>query len=111
MPGAPHSDLEPPIRAMIEATNTEDSEAFLAAFAEDAELVDWSRRFAGRAEIARWNAQENIGTNSRIAVTGVQRSGGRTDVAVTVTGNGYNGTGTFAFELRGGRIQRLVISG
>jgi SnoaL-like domain len=104
-------DLEPPVQAMIDATNAEDDEAFLAAFAVDAELVDWGRPFAGRSEIARWNDQENIGTNNRITVTGVERSGGRVDVAISVTGNGYNGTGTLAFELRGELIQRLVISG
>jgi hypothetical protein len=102
--------LEPPVQAMIDATNAADDEAFLAAFAADAELVDWGRRFAGRAEIARWNDRENTGTNNRITVTGVERSGRRIDVAVSVMGNGYNGTGTLAFELRGDLIQRLVIS-
>ena len=108
----PHTeDLEPPIRAMLDATNAGDSEAFLAAFADDATLVDWGRTFAGKEEIARWNDNENIGVQSRIAVTGVERSGATVTVGVAVTGNGYNGGGSFAIDVGGDRITRLVISG
>jgi hypothetical protein len=102
-------ELEKPIQAMIDATNREDSAAFLDAFADDAVLVDWGREFAGKAEIARWNDNENIGVNSRFEVTGVSRSGGRTTVGVIVSGNGYNGTGNFVFEVKGGLIQHMLI--
>ena len=67
------SDLDPPIRQMIDATNRGDSEDFLAAFADDAVLDDWGRTFTGDEEIAGWNARENIGVNSHIEVTGVER--------------------------------------
>ena len=67
----PHTeDLEPPVRAMLDATNAADSQAFLAAFADDATLVDWGRTFAGKAEIACWNDNENIGVQNRIEITG-----------------------------------------
>jgi hypothetical protein len=37
----PHrDDLDPPVRAMLDATNAGDAEAFLATFADDATLVD-----------------------------------------------------------------------
>jgi ketosteroid isomerase-like protein len=74
---------------MIDATNAADSPAFLEAFADDATLTDWGRTFAGKAEIARWNDNENIGTQSHIEVTGVERSGGTVTVGVAVSGNGY----------------------
>ena len=104
-------DLDPPIRAMIDATNAGDSPAFLEAFADDATLTDWGRTFTGRDEIARWNDNENIGAQSRIEVTGVERSGGTVTVGVAVSGDGYNGGGSFAFELAGGLITRMVIRG
>jgi hypothetical protein len=45
----PHTeDLEPPVRAMLDATNAADSQAFLA----------------------RWNDNENIGVQNRIEITG-----------------------------------------
>lgn len=104
-------ELDPPIRQMIDATNRGDSEDFLAAFADDAVLDDWGRTFSGHEEIAGWNARENIGVNSHIEVTGVERSGNQVRVGVSVSGDGYNGGGAFTFELAGGRIARMVITG
>src|SRR5215217_3895220 len=104
-------DLEPPIRAMLDATNRGDSDAFLAAFADDAVLVDWGREFRGREQIAGWDRNENIGVQSRIEPTSVERSGDAVKVGVDVRGNGYNGGGAFTFRLAGDRIVRMEISG
>jgi ketosteroid isomerase-like protein len=103
--------LDAPIAAMVDATNRGDSDAFLAAFADDAVLVDWGRTFTGRAQIATWDRNENIGVRSRIEVTGVERDGPRTVIGVRVTGDGYNGGGSFAFETADGRITRMEIRG
>jgi hypothetical protein len=104
------ADLERPIQTMIDATNRGDSEAFLGAFAEDAVVVDWARTFIGRGEIARWNDDENIGTQNQIRVTDVQRSATSVDVGVEVRGGGYNGSGRMIFELEGSAIKRLLIT-
>ena len=104
-------ELDPPIRAMLDATNAGDSAAFLDAFTDDATIVDWGRTFTGRDEIARWNDGENIGVQSHIEATGVERSGSTVTIGVAVSGNGYNGGGSFVFELDGDRIRRLVIAG
>jgi hypothetical protein len=102
-------DLERPIRTMIDATNRGDSETFLSAFADDAVLVDWGRTFSGKSEIARWNDDENIGTQNQIRVTGVERSGKSVKVSVDVSGSGYNGSGSMIFEVDGEAITKLVI--
>jgi hypothetical protein len=105
------SELESPIRQMIDATNSGDSVAFLGAFAGDAVLDDWGRTFTGHEEIAGWNERENIGVKSHIEVTGVERSGDSVRVGVAVSGDGYNGGGAFTFVLAGDRIARMVITG
>jgi hypothetical protein len=104
-------DLEAPIAAMIDATNREDSTAFLAAFSDDAMISDWGREFHGKTEIATWNDNENIGVNSRIEAIDATRSGDDTTVTIRVTGNGYNGGGSMVFTTGDGRIRRLVIAG
>ena len=104
-------ELDAPIRAMFDATNAADDAAFLDTFADDAVLIDWGRTFRGREEIARWNANENIGVQTHIDVTGVQRTGDVVVVGVQVSGNGYNGGGSFEFETAGGRITRMQIRG
>lgn len=102
--------LESPIQAMIDATNRGDSDALLRAFADDAVLVDWGRTFAGKKEIARWNSDENIGTQNQLRVTSVHRSGEEVRVGVDVQGKGYNGAGTLVFHVEGESITRLVIT-
>lgn len=104
-------ELDPAARRMIEATNAEDNEAFLAVFAEDAVVDDFGRRFEGKAEISAWNARENIGTRNRIEVTGVRPDGDGIIVGVQVSGDGYNGGGTFAIHSRDGTIRSMVIRG
>jgi hypothetical protein len=104
------SELETPIQTMIDATNRGDSEALLSVFADDAILTDWGRTFTGKSEIARWNSDENIGTQNQIRVTGVERSGNSVNVSVVVTGNGYNGSGSLIFEVEGQSIKRLLIA-
>ena len=105
-------DLDPAIQAMFDATNAGDSAAFVAAFADDAVLIDWGREFHGHAEIARWNDNENIGVQSRIEATGAERTAsGSTLVGVQVSGDGYNGGGSFEFDVAGGKITRMQIRG
>ena len=105
------SDLDAPIRRMFDATNRGDNEAFLASFASDATLDDWGRTFTGHDAIAGWNARENIGVNSHLEATGVERSGDEIRVGVAVTGDGYNGGGSMTFTLDGDRIATMVIRG
>ncbi len=103
-------ELEKPIRTVIEATNRGDTPELLRAFADDAVLIDAGRTFAGREEIARWNAQENIGTKNQLRVTDVRRRGFETKVDVVVSGGGYNGPGTLSFLLDGDVVKRLRIT-
>jgi hypothetical protein len=96
---------------LLDATNAEDRAAFLDAFTDDGVVDDWGRRFAGRERIAEWDAGENIGVHSRIEATSVRRTGDTVEFGVRVTGDGYNGGGTFTAELRDGRVALLQIRG
>jgi ketosteroid isomerase-like protein len=100
------------LRTFIDATNRGDSDAFVAAFTEDAVLDDWGRVFRGRAGIAAWNRSDNIGVGSRFELVGLEptEDAGRVVATLTVTGGGYNGTGPMIFEFHGDRIARLVIA-
>jgi hypothetical protein len=44
-------------------------------------------------------------------VTGVERDGDAVRVAITVSGDGYNGGGAMTFVLAGDRIASMVITG
>lgn len=102
--------LADPIARMIEATNTADSDAFVACFTEDAYLEDWGRRFHGREGVASWNVTDNIGKRAHFEAIGVRGDDTHQVVTLVVTGGGYNGTSDIEFEVRDGLISRLVIA-
>lgn len=105
------STTPPVIQRFIDTTNAGDTAAFLEAFTPDAFLSDWGRDFTGRAGIASWNQSDNIGVQSKFRLLEVEPNGANAwRVRLAVSGNGYNGEGTMAFTLVGGRISRLVIS-
>ena len=103
--------LDPAVRQLLDATNAEDTAAFLAAFTEDGVVDDWGRRFVGRAEIARWSDGENIGVHARFEVTGVRAEGSGQAVDVQVSGGGFNGPSTLVFQTAGGRVRSMTIRG
>lgn len=103
--------LPAPIAEFVRATNDGDSDAFVAAFTADAELIDWGRVFHGHEGVRSWDRTDNIGVHSRFEVVGWRRAAEDTVIVdLTVTGDGYNGTGPMTFGLRDGLIRSLVIA-
>lgn len=101
--------LEPPIQAVIDATNQGDHAAFVAAFAKDGAVNDWGELHTGRAEIARWDRAENTGAKVKLRVTGVSRLGGEILVLLEITKDEQKASGTFSFRLAGGKISTLEV--
>ena len=107
------TDIPAAIRAFIESTNHGDSEAFAAAFTDDAYLNDWGREFRGRDGVRDWNRTDNIGVQSHFELIAIKPGPDPDSYIATlkVTGNGYNGTGPMTFHVRDGLIASLRISG
>jgi len=103
--------IPPAVSAFIDATNRADSDAFVAAFTPDAVLSDWGRVYEGRSGVRAWDRTDNIGVNAHFDLVDAA-PGAEPDtyvVTLTVTGDGYNGTGPMTFRLRDGLIARLEI--
>ena len=100
------------IATFIDATNRGDSDAFVAAFSADATLDDWGRVFHGHSGVRAWDRTDNIGVDAHFDLVDA-KFGTEPDsyiVTLSVSGNGYNGTGPMTFQLRDGLIARLTIA-
>lgn len=105
-------DVPAAIRAFVDATNAGDSEAFVAAFTEDAFLSDSGREFVGHEGVAAWDQSDNIGQRTHFDLLGVKPGIGDQQLIATVliSGDGFTGTSDLEFTVRGHRVTRLVIA-
>ncbi|RKF29694.1 hypothetical protein BCY90_14905 [Agrobacterium deltaense] len=98
------------IKEFFSSTNAEDHDRLLECFTPDAILVDWDRRYEGRSGVANWDRTDNIGVQSRIEVVAHVPHFQGHRVAVSVSGNGFNGAGEMNFQLLDGKIALLRIT-
>jgi hypothetical protein len=98
------------VQRVFDATNAGDSAAFVQCFAADGVIDDWGHQYVGTDAIAGWNRTDNIGVQSHIEVRDASGTNPVT-VSILVSGNGYNGGGTFEFTTQDGAISRLTIRG
>ncbi|HEY3881005.1 MAG TPA: nuclear transport factor 2 family protein [Trebonia sp.] len=100
------------IARFIQATNQADSDAFAAAFTDDAYLNDRGREFHGRDGVRSWDKTDNIGVRAHFEFVSAEAGDApdRYVVTLKVTGDGFNGNGPMSFELRDGHIAALRIS-
>ena len=108
----PSHPLPTAVQRFIDTTNSQDTDGFVATFTEDAFLDDWGRTFHGQDGVRSWDATDNIGVNAHFDLVNWRRGSAENVVIVvlTVSGDGYNGTGPMEFSLDGDRISRLIIS-
>lgn len=101
--------LPEPVARLLEAANTNDTDAFLAAFVDQGVVDDWGREFVGTAAIRSWSDREFIGRRVSLEVSDVARDGDVTVVTAQVGGDGFNGPSHFTFLVDGGRVSRMTI--
>ncbi|CAA0124695.1 Uncharacterised protein [Mycolicibacterium vanbaalenii] len=104
--------LAPQVRALIDAANLGDTEAFLAAFAPYRGIVDdWGRKFHGSDEIQRWSDAEFIGKGVSLKVVHFYCTDDAEVVVITeVGGDGFNGPSTFTFRLAANKVSEMRIT-
>ncbi|GHH84491.1 hypothetical protein GCM10018793_48990 [Streptomyces sulfonofaciens] len=105
------ASLPAPVRRAVDAANNGDTDAFLAAFAEDGAVNDWGREFRGHDAIRGWSDEEFIGKQVTLDITGTRADGDTVTVSAQVGGSGFNGPSDFAFIVEGDRIGLMRITG
>jgi hypothetical protein len=107
--------LPEPVISFIQATNSFDTDAFVATFGDDALVNDAQREFWGPDAIRRWASREMIGDEVTMLVTDVKKHHGTIIVNAEVDGE-FNKTNlpdplllTFYFTVEQDKIVQLII--
>ncbi len=102
-------DIPPAVDAVIAAINRGDSDAFLAAFADDGAVDDSGSIYSGYHEIAEWNAREFIGAGGHLTVKKTERSRERIVVTGDWKSSFLTGPSRMEFSVRGDKVSLLRI--
>jgi len=76
-----------PIGNFVKAVNEHNSDAFLAAFTENAVITDEGHEYQGIATIREWNAEKNIGANITMSPIEITERNGKTVLTAEFDGN------------------------
>lgn len=106
------SPLRPEVRALIEAANIGDTDAFLSAFTPRLGVVDdWGRKFHGPKDIQDWSDVEFIGKDVTLKIIHFYSTeDAEVTVIAEVGGNGFNGPSTFTFRIADGKVAEMRIT-
>jgi len=99
----------PIVRRSVAAINDGSLNHFMALFTPNASVED-GPVYDGLAAIRDWAARETFGVHMRLDVVRELNAEGTVVEATATSTGGYNGTAEFAYTLRDGLIERLVIS-
>jgi hypothetical protein len=105
-------ELPMPISNYIEAVNTQDVDAMLAAFSHEATVRDEGRERIGRAAIYEWIEETTRKYGITLTIRGVDNSGGNTVVTAQISGT-FPGSPIelrYHFTVTGEKIARLEIN-
>jgi hypothetical protein len=102
--------VPPPVDRAVDATNAQNTQAFLDVFTADGAVDDWGRVFEGHAAIKQWSDRELIGVHASLRVTGVDQDGDQVTVTAEVGGEGFNGPSHFTFTIKGDKVSRMRIT-
>lgn len=98
-----------PVRAMVDAVNAADTEAFVQAFVEDGYVDDWGNVRRGHDGIRSWADTDAIGQRARMSIVDAHTEGETTTTTFEWSSDKFNGTSTGIFTTRGDRLVGFTI--
>ena len=97
------------IEALVAAVNSEDTDSFLALFADDGQVDFRGQIYKGHHAIRGWSDNELIGAHARLNTTRASGDVSFAAMTVSVVGPAYKETEVFTIELRDALISELAI--
>ncbi|MFK3679475.1 nuclear transport factor 2 family protein [Microbacterium sp. NPDC090218] len=102
-------ELPAPVRAMVDAINDADTDAFVSAFAPDGFVSDWGTVKAGPAGIRGWADSDAIGAGAKMTVLSATTEGDTTRIRFGWSSSVFNGESDGIFVVDGDRLASFTI--
>lgn len=103
------ASLPAPVRALVEAINGADTEAFVAAFTPDGFVSDWGTVKAGPDGVRGWADSDAIGAGARMTVLSAETEGDTTRIRFGWSSRVFNGESDGIFVIEGDRLGSFTI--
>lgn len=83
--------LPPAVSRVVDAINSADTDAFVAAFTTDGRVDDWGRVLEGSDGVRSWAATDAIGQNAQMTVLESSTDGEVTEIRFDWKSNRFTG--------------------
>lgn len=104
------SEIPAPVQAVVDAINDADTNAFLAAFAEEGHVDDGGRVFEGIDNVHRWALSDVIGERARLTVVGATAEGEATSLTMDWSSDSFTGQVRALVAVHDGKVTSLRIA-
>ncbi|MGJ0203316.1 nuclear transport factor 2 family protein [Leucobacter sp. gxy201] len=98
-----------PLQAFVDAINSADTDAFVAAFTADGFVDDWGRVLNGPDGLRSWAATDAIGAGAHMTVLGTTVDGDEIEVRFGWKSRVFNGESTAIATVAGDRLRSFKI--
>ena len=97
------------VRAMVEAINAADTDAFVAAFSPDGFVSDWGTVKSGPDGVRAWAESDAIGAGAKMTVLSAETEGSTTRIRFGWSSSVFNGESDGIFVIEGDRVASFTI--
>jgi hypothetical protein len=103
------NSLPAPVQALVDAINSADIEAFVAAFTPDGYVDDWGRVLRGPDGVRSWGESDAIGAGAQMTVLDVTTTGDVTELRFGWRSRVFNGESTAFATVSGDLVSSFRI--
>lgn len=103
------TDIPAPAQAMVDAINSADTEAFVAAFSPDGFVSDWGTVKSGPEGVRAWADSDAIGAGAKMTVLSAETDADTTRIRFGWASSVFNGESDGIFVVDGDTLASFTI--
>lgn len=102
--------LPQPVQTFLSSIQKSDSTLFESLLSDDSVLDDWGKLFTGKSEILKFSETHLVGAKAAFEIDEIKMVNGNALLDGIWKSEAHTGPTRFIFEVKEGKIQKLIIS-